>query len=306
MSLGLCCHWLELDSKDRYHNIIKLRALQLGRYRAGKYSDDFIAQVYLDNANSLLNGLRIIAESGIRNYRMGSGMFPLHDLVERNLWDNPEIREILRQAGDLALSQDIRLTMHPDQYCVLNSDENSKIANAVSILEIHGWQMDQMGLPLTPYYSMNIHGGKRDRSQALIENIQSLPDNIRLRLTLENCEFAYSVKDLLPVSIETGVPICFDSHHHVFNTGGLSQEMALETSMGTWGEHKPLTHLSNTKEGVPADAPRTKLRQHSDFIYTIPEKQFEMHEAGLIDIDIEAKKKNFAIFDMVEKLGVTL
>jgi UV DNA damage repair endonuclease len=90
--------------------------------------------------------------------------------------------------------------------------------------------------------------------------------------------------------------------------GSLNGQRALEAAMSTWPTSvKPLTHVSNSKpEHLSYDAPVTKLRQHSDMLHTVPQYQFDANNKGAIDIDVEAKSKNHAIFHAVEKLGLLL
>ena len=60
-----------------------------------------------------------------------------------------------------------------------------------------------MGLQRSPWAGINVHGGARDRMAELRAAVDALPDAVRSRLTLENCERAYSVPDLRAV----GVPV---------------------------------------------------------------------------------------------------
>ena len=306
MALGLCCQWLVMH-KGKPKNILVSRSLQLTAFKKGKYSHQKIKQTYLDNLNNLLELLPTIIASGIKSLRVSSAMFPLFDKVPRELAENNETLALLEKIGAVAMGNGIRLTTHPGQYAVISSDEPHKVDNALREVEYHGWMFDKMNLPKTPYYSINIHGGKGDRRQNLIAGISRLSPSVRCRLTLENCEFAYSVKDLEPISRETSIPICFDSHHHRFNTGGLSAEDAMAVAVDTWPAGvKPMTHLSNSKPEYSEFAPATKLRQHSDYLSYFPDYQLRANNAGEIDVEVEAKKKNFAIFKAVEDFGLTL
>lgn len=306
VALGLCCQWLvERNGKDK--NILVSRSLQLGRFNRGEYSDDRIRQTYVDNVSNLLNIIPQVIASGIRSMRISSSMFPLFDKVDRALYDNDEVRSTLSKIGTVARAAGLRITTHPGQFTVLSSDNADTVNNSLREVDHHAWLFDQMGFDQTPYYSINIHGGKGARTEQLIAAINRLSESAKSRLTLENCEFSYSVLDLLPVSQATGVPICFDSHHHRFNTGGLKGSEALSQAMSTWPEGvKPLTHVSNSKQCFDDNAPATKLRQHSDYLYTIPDYQGKLHNDGAIDIDVEAKKKNLAIFRAIKDLDVSL
>ena len=66
---------------------------------------------------------------------------------------------------------------------------------------------------------MVIHGGgvygeKEKTIDRWCENYEKLPDKIKNRLVLENCEKCYSIKDCLKIHEKCGVPIVFDTHHY--------------------------------------------------------------------------------------------
>jgi UV DNA damage endonuclease len=301
MSLGLCCQYLQNGK-----NIIKARRLQLGRYKRGEYTNEKIHSLYVENLQTLLNGIKIAHADGISVFRMSSNLFPLWEFTKLVFADeekqvaDPEIQLLLTKIGNYVMRHNIRLTTHPDQFVVLSSDRPEVVDSAILQLNFHGWIMDKMGLPRTPYYCINIHGGKRDRTDQLIDGIGRLSEAARSRLTLENCEYGYSVKDLYSVHMATDVPIVFDSHHWKFNHT-LSLNDCLRIAILTWPEDiKPLTHLSNS----PPDRPGH--RSHSDYIVEMPELQRHFNNINIIDVDVEAKAKNLAIMDMVQKLDCVL
>jgi UV DNA damage endonuclease len=301
--LGLCCQWLDDSGKNKLIS----RSMQLGRWRAGKYDNAHMRDVYVKNLQNLLDYLPIIYASGIRVFRMSSSMFPLWDLAERRLWDNYTTLDLMGRIGKFVTNNGMRLTTHPGQFVVLSSPHKDVRDKAIAELNFHGWVFDRMGLPRTPFYAINVHGGgKSERFPFLCDSIVRLDDGAAKRLTLENCEFGWSVVDLHRVYKSYEIPIVFDSHHHRFNDGGLLGVDAMTLAMNTWKKIKPLTHLSNTPVHVPTTASKTKLRAHSDYIRYIPQYQQKANNDDAIDIDVEAKKKNHAIFDMVKKFKITI
>lgn len=309
--LGICCHFLKEDIKPksgekRLINEMDERTLQLGRYNSGKYPEEQIRATYLNNVSNLAQMLPKIRKHGVRLFRISSAMFPLADKVDRKLWDNEEVRKMLKSAGDFIKANDMRVSTHPGQFCVLSSDSDTVVENAFKELSIHGWLFDTMGLDHSPKYAINIHGGKADRSSRLIEQIKSLPDNVRKRLTLENDEMCYDVIQLLEVHQETGVPIVFDSHHFVFNDGGLTMEEAHAATMETWpGGIRPLQHISNTEPSL-ANGSFVDRRKHSDMIHYVPEPQLQALRDDIIDVEVEAKLKNISVFKMSQDFQVPL
>ena len=300
MALGVCCQWLEpytkRDGSVEYVNSINERSLQLGRFQKGLYSKPYIRECYINNINELLRVVPKLVQNGIKVFRMSSGVFSLAEF-NRDILDNDEqISLLLAKLGNAFMTAGIRVTTHPDQFVVLSSDNPVTVDNAIKELSHHAWVFDRMGLPLSPYAAINIHGGKSDRLEQLVKAIGYLPDNVRSRLTLENDESAYSIVDLLPVYESTGVPIVWDSHHHTFNDGGLTLDEAYGLAMFTWRNTscKPLQHLSNTTPGLE-NGNFTERRKHSDYIHYIPDCQREGLIYDVVDIDVEAKMKNLAV-----------
>lgn len=302
--LGLCCHYLVPGKGSQpFVNLLKQRTLQLGRFRAGAYSPAYIKQTWIDNLTTLSTHLPTIFKT-YKVFRFPSGILPLWDqLPEDSYTEDAQILDLFSRIGQEVLQNNVRATFHPGQFCSLSSDSPEVHENAVRELNHHAWQFDAMGLPQNPYYAINVHGGKRDRTANLIYAINStsgtqphrrLTPGARKRLTLENDEMCYSVVDLLKVFQETGVPIVFDSHHHTFKTGGINMQLASNACKETWGDVKPLQHISNSPN-LPANAPIQKRRAHSDFIQYVPQPQLVDITTDVIDLDVEAKMKNLAV-----------
>ena len=309
MATGVCCHWLEekthpRSGKKEHVNVFEEKTLQLGRYRQGKYTPEMLRGTYVHNAKRLAEMLPKIHRAGIKLFRISSSLFPLADQVDKSLWNNPEVIKFLSEAGAFIKAKNMRVTTHPGQFCVLSSDSDAVVEKAFVELGIHGWMFDTMGLEQSPHFSINIHGGKSDRSSRLIEQIKSLPDNVRKRLTLENDESAYSVIDLLSVHEETGVPVVWDSHHHTFNPGHLTMEEAFDATVETWPAGvKPLQHLSNTEPSL-INGNFMDRRKHSDMIHYVPDVQLLALRDDKVDVEIEAKNKNLSVFDLRAKFAI--
>lgn len=308
MSIGLCCQWMEekvsRNGSKKYINAFEERNLQYNAYLNGKYSTDKIISVYKNNINNLCDRLPNIFAKGFKSFRLSSNILPLIDEVPDEIRYNEEVLTLLSNLGNIILNNKVRITTHPDAFCVISSKTPSVIENSIKILKHHAWVFDQMKLPQNNYYCINIHGGVKNEFKTLINSINTLPDNVRNRLTLENEELAYSVEDLHKVYKETGVSILYDSHHHNFNPGSLSGEEAMELASSTWKE-KQLTHLSNTEPGME-NAGFKDRRKHSNYVHQIPGYQLKANNDDKIDIDFEFKMKNIAILKAVNDFDIKL
>ena len=308
MSLGLCCQWIEprtkRDGSVVYENVIDEKLLQLGAYKNGKYSRERVLETYRGNVKEVLRTIPYLVQNNIKSFRLSSSLFPLYEFCGEIARSDSVIQQDLKTAGQLFLQHNIRVTCHPGQFCVISSDKQSVIDNSIKELEYHAYIFDSMGLPATPYYAINIHGGKGDRSEKIIEVYQTLPENIKNRLTLENDEKCYNVRQLLAISERTSIPVVFDSHHYSFGMDDLSFDDAFTEAVASWGSIKPLQHLSNTEIGME-NASYNQRRAHSEMIRYIPDLQLQAARNDTIDLDVEAKLKNIAVLQMRKEFGIT-
>jgi len=307
--LGLCCQYIEKKIKRNgnveFVNIVDEKGLQYGQHLKGKYPLSQIQKTWVDNANGLFSILKRVNSEGIKLFRVSSNVFPLHDSLPSELDSCQEVKSILAEAGKFIIDNNMRVTSHPDQFVVLSSNKQDVIQNSVRLLDHHAWIFDQMNLPISTFYAINIHGGAKGNSNILIESIKSLKQSTRGRLTLENDERSYNVNDLYEVYQETGTPILWDSHHHVFNDSGLSLEDALVKVKTTWGQVKPLTHLSNTDPSL-VNGSFTERRKHSDYVHYFPDCQLQGNNNDEIDVEMEFKMKNLAILEAIKNFNVKL
>jgi len=276
MSLSVCCQWVEprvkRDGTIVYENVIDEKLLQLGAYKNGKYSTERILETYRHNVKEILRTIPYLVRHGIKSFRLSSTIFPLYEFCSEIARCDEIIQQDLATAGRLFREHNIRVTTHPGQFCVISSDKQSVVDNSIRELEYHAYLFDAMGFPQTTYYAINIHGGKADRSEKIIEVYNSLPQNIRGRLTLENDEKCYNVKSLLAISERTGIPVVLDTHHYTFGMDDLEFADAFAATMATWGDIKPLQHLSNTEVGME-NAAYNQKRAHSQLITYVPDLQ---------------------------------
>jgi len=179
--------------------------------------------------------------------------------------------------------------MHPDQYVVLSSDSEAVIENSVKILKMHAKTLDLLEQPRSEWATMNIHGGKGDRTDKLVESVEKLPFEIRSRIAFENDEHAYSSAQILEVCRRASVPMVFDAHHHVCREklDDYNHESVAEmfwAARETWANpENQMVHISNGRDYF-------QDRAHHDLIFTMPEV-FRFAPW----IEIEAKHKEIAI-----------
>ena len=193
--------------------------------------------------------------------------------------------------------------MHPGQYNVLSSPNEKVVLNTISDLKHHCDILDRMNMGIDSV--IIIHGGgvyknKKESLKRFEENFHKLPKNVQDRLVLENCEMAYCVEDLIPVSESLQIPIVLDFHHDDIYHSSQPIQYYFERVFAVWNAKgiKPKVHVSNSVPGITEKDSKTARRKHSDYI------QF-LHESLLtitfpIDVMLECKMKEQAIKQLIQ------
>lgn len=256
----------------------------------------YVSELALKNVQDLEKIFHWNLENGIKFFRISSDLFPwMSEYNFSDLKHYSQIKHILKRIGDFARDNDIRYGFHPGQFNILASPNPKIIKNTINELSKHADILDLMGADRTPYYKINIHigGAYGDKSSALdrfCKNFMLLPDNVKLRLTIENDDKInmFRVEDLLLVSEKLDIPIVFDYHHWDCNKGELDLSEALITSLGTWGDIKPVVHFSSSK--MLYEDSNAKNVSHADWIHNeIPTFDLDF------DIMLECKQKEQAL-----------
>src|SRR3712207_3015898 len=144
--------------------------------------------VSLDRLDAILDHLDA---SDIRFYRMATGLAPYASHP-----DLPRFRDAPRRfapqlaaVGDAARRSGIRLTSHPGQYTVLNSENPATRRLAAVELEVQAELMDAMGLGPESVVVLHVGGAAGGADAALdrfAEGFETLSDAARNRLVVEN------------------------------------------------------------------------------------------------------------------------
>ena len=295
MNLGYACINMSMGKKVTTNRTMVKRTFE-------SKGLDYVSELALLNAKDIIKILEWNRMNGIKLFRLSSGIIPWGDHLDlTKLKDYKEIKFELKRAGDFAKYWGMRINSHPGPFVVLTSPNENVVKNAIADLELHGKIFDMMGLSKTTYNNINIHcngvyGDKQSAMDRFIQNFNKLSPSVRKRLTVENDDKAtmYSVKDLMYIHQNTGIPIVFDYHHHQFCTGGLTEEQALELAVSTWTKGiTPEVHYSESK-ALHEENNTLKPQAHSDYINELP------NTYGIeVDVMVEAKAKELAILPFI-------
>jgi UV DNA damage endonuclease len=304
--LGLCC--INNTLKELKPPIFCSRGMTLATVE--KKGLDALKELCLNNVRDLIPLLEWNEAHGIKCLRISSDMFP-HISNPKNphpYWLD-FAKEDLAKAGEVARSYGHRITMHPGQYDVVGSPNETTFLNTQTDLFYHAQLLDYMGVG--PEGVVVIHGGGLygDKASAIdrwCTNFKRLPEAVQRRLVIENDERCFSPRDCLDIAHRVNIPVVLDNHHFDCFMKAHPEEAEehgpitrwIGECLDTWKARgiRPKFHISEQRE-------EARLGTHSDFIETFPDYYLEIPEKyGIgVDVMIEAKAKEAAVLKLYDK-----
>jgi UV DNA damage endonuclease len=255
----------------------------------------------------------------IRMYRMTASLAPYatHPELTQFRGQVVECAAELAAVGALARERDIRLSSHPGQYVVLNSEVAAVQEAAIRDLECQAAIMDAMGLGPEAVVVVHVGGGQGDALGRFEAGYARLSDAARARLVIENDDRTFSLRDVLGLHERTGARVVWDIlHHHCHDPDGIPDREALELALATWPPgvvpkihySTPKTALEERKRRVGRRVVRDwvlpPLRAHADLIDPIAFSHFLTETAAGLEFDVmlEAKGKDLALLRLRDQL----
>lgn len=266
----------------------------------------------------LYNIFKYLHKNQIRMYRMSSDFAPYATHPEMPQFHNQinECRAELRDIGKKAKELDIRLSLHPSQFVVLNAIDDSIAQKAAADLLSQSELLDAMELDneaVVVTHVGGIYGDKDISIGRFIERWHRLPEPARRRVVVENDERLFSVRDTMQIHESTGARLIFDYQHHMLNPGNQELNSALEQCLKSWPEgQKPKIHFSSSRTEMrilEKRNPLTKkkerayqpplISQHADYINPLEYIMFMKQLPNkTFDVMIEAKSKDLALLSL--------
>lgn len=293
---GLCCLFLDAPIRYRTATHRYVSTLTPAARRA------YLQGIARDNAAALLASVRQCRALGIGAFRITSGILPLgtHPVsgypLER-LDRTGAIREAFLEAGTLARELDIRLSFHPDQFVVLNSEREQVVESSIGELEFQSGVAELVGADVLVLHGGGMAGGAPAALARLERAVHRLSVRARTRLALENDDRQFRPAELLPFCERLGVPFVYDVHHHRCNPDTLSIEEVTARARATWGRREPYFHLSSPREGWGGTDPKP----HADYID--PADVPAAWLGAAVTVDVEAKAKERAVLAVMGQVA---
>jgi UV DNA damage endonuclease len=293
---GLCCQFI--DSPIRFRQATHRYCSTLSRSE----SRDYLSEIVLANAQSLLDAIEHCAQLEIGAFRITSQFMPLATHPESGYqpedlprWDF--IKQKMDDAARASKRNDVRLSFHPDQFVVLNSESERVVTASIVEMEHQARVARMLGAQALTLHGGGKAGGSSTALDRLAKGIDRLSVDARELLALENDDRSFSPAELLPFCERSGVPFVYDVHHHRCNSDEMSVAESTHRGIATWGDREPWMHISSPRDGWDVANPRL----HADFID--PDDVPKEWIGKRITVDVEAKQKERAVIAISEAMG---
>lgn len=265
-----------------------------------KAASDKLHKVISSNISDFEKIINYNIANNIHFYRLTSSLFPLDSLVkiDYNLYKNH-----LMKIGNIIKENNMKVTMHPNQFCVLNSINPSVVASSIIILNNHKNILKLLGIDssLVLHVGSGVNG-KEESINRFIYNFNKLDASIKKLIIIENDDKIFNVEDILNLCNKIKRPMALDYHHHMINYSNSDINVYLPNIFNSWEKEGqiPKMHFSSSKSKLKND-----IRSHNDYINVDDFIKFiEIIKKYNKDVDImiEAKKKDEALFRLIRQL----
>jgi len=130
-----------------------------------------------------------------------------------------------------------RISMHPDQFVLLNSPDEGVLRRSIAELVYHVQVLDLLGLDDSAKVQIHVGGVYNNKSASIerfVKRYELLDTSILNRLVIENDERLYSISDCLAIYKQTGIPVIMDTFHHSLLNNGEKFAALLQPVRQTW------------------------------------------------------------------------
>lgn len=258
-------------------------------FRLKNYSEENLIEKVSNNLSCLEKVLEYNKKNNLLFFRISSAIIPFasHPICKFD-WQK-YFEKQFRNIGEYIKKNNFRISMHPDQFTLINAKNKKIVDKSIRELKYHCEVLDLMELDKTAKIQIHLGGvyeNKKESLKRFIENYNKLPLKIKKRLIVENDDRFYSVKECLMVSKNTGIPILFDSfHHECLNNNESVKEILLKVKK-TWKKQDGLMMVDYSSQKFKA-----RKGSHVEYININHFKKF-INETRNLDFDIMLEIKD--------------
>jgi UV DNA damage endonuclease len=277
-------------------NTIGVKNTKISRCILKNATDENLHKLIKANLQALETMVDYNIKSGIRFFRINSDVIPFasNPINQIKWWI--DYKDELANIGNKIKCGGIRITIHPNQYTILNSNNSNVVQKSFAELVYHSHFIDSLGLDSKNkiiVYIGWIYKDKESSKVVFIDNFHKLSPEIKAKLVIENDEKNYNIEDALEISKNTGIPVVFNNLSNKLNLGMLqmlTDSEYINLCGNTWKEcdGNQIICYSQLKDG-DNQGKYSDTIQISEFI-----KYYRELARNDIDIMLEVNDKNLS------------
>lgn len=262
-----------------------------------KRGNERIHEIIAGNIEGLKKVILYNKQNEISYYRLSHHIIPFSTFDKVHFSYKKKYKEDLKKVGELFKKNNVRIEMHTDPFCVINSVSDHIVSKSIDMLKYHNYLYSSF--EYDGDIIMHIGSAFPTKEEAInrfIKNFKLIPKSIQEKIILENDDTTYTVEDILSVCKILHIRMVLDYHHFLCMKEN-HIENYLKDILNTW-ETNPTIHFSS---------PKSKREFKAHHMY-IDYKQFIKFIDILkgydrdVDIMLECKGKDEALFRLIKQL----
>ena len=235
-------------------------------FRLKSYSEDRLKTSIQNNLNCLRRILQFNLENRLCFFRISSDLVPFASHpVNRFSWQK-HFQIEFEEIGEFIVKNKMRISMHPDQFTLINSTKDGIFERSKKELVYHAEILDLMKLDTSAKIQIHVGGAYGDKEASMkrfVARFNRLPDSVIRRLVIENDDKLYDVNDCLEISEEIQIPVLFDVFHHKLNNSAMQTlKESFSYIAKSWNEKRDGIPMVDYSSQEPNGLPQ----QHSETI----------------------------------------
>ena len=262
-------------------------------------------------------------DENLRMVRLSSDILPVYTEPSwKWFWRQPDVRSVAEKGfarvGDVARKNNVRLSFHPGQFCVLASINPGIVERSIEEFEYHVDMARWMGYGKTfQDFKINVHISGKLGPQGVRDALNKMTPEARNCLTIENDEMTWGIDS--SIELVKDCALVMDIHHHWINSGEYIEatDDRVKRIIDSWRGVRPVLHYSVSREDCLIDHPghirpdlstlltqgykKQKLRAHSEFYWNTAVNEWALTFRDNFDIMCESKAKNLSSFALYEQ-----
>lgn len=228
MKIGYACTPITTNAKTNRRILLK----------------DFSKSKFLSITKQNLEDLQKILEWNIKNdiylFRIGSDIIPLGSHEINNINWQKEFKDKLESIGTFIKNNNIRVSMHPGQYTVINTPKEDILYKSIKDIEYHCKFLDSLNIDYKNKIILHIggvYGDKKLAKENFLKGFNKFSDSSKKRLVIENDERNFSLDDVLDISSKINIPVIFDNLHNIcYGDNSYSLKEIYSLVIKTWNK----------------------------------------------------------------------